>query len=317
MSDGEFDRIARLSARFRGPAAPAIGIGDDAAVLPVVEGPLVVTVDASVEDVHFRRAWAPLDRLAERAVHAALSDLAAMGADPSLRGGGVLFALELPSHLSAAAFDSVIEGLARGAEANSAPVLGGNLTKSANDTLSITTTAMGVAPRPLLRSGARAGDIVYVTGAVGASRVGLEALLRGREREALFAPFVERWIAARAHIAQGLAIAPFATAAIDLSDGLAQDAAHLARASRVALLLRADAIDPANSQRDAALALGEDPLALTLSSGEDYVLLFTAPPSITPPVGEAIGVVREGDGVMVERNGVERPARGGWDHFGD
>jgi thiamine-monophosphate kinase len=316
MSDGEFDRIARLSARFRGPAAPAIGIGDDAAVLPVVEGPLVVTVDASVEDVHFRRAWAPLDRLAERAVHAALSDLAAMGADPALRGGGVLFALELPSQLSAAEFDALIEGLAQGAEASGAAVLGGNLTKSAKDTLSITTTAMGVAPRPLLRSGARVGDIVYVTGPVGAARVGLEALLRGRAREPLFAPFVERWIAPKAHIAQGVAIAPFATAAIDLSDGLAQDAAHLARASRVSLLLRADAIDVADSQREAVLALGEDPLAMALSSGEDYVLLFTAPASVTPPVGEAIGVVREGVGVMVERNGVERPARGGWDHFG-
>jgi thiamine-monophosphate kinase len=314
MSDHEFDRIRRLATRFRGPPAPAVGIGDDATVIPRVDGPLVITVDANVEHVHFRRAWASIDRLATRAVHAAASDLAAMGADPSRPGGGLLFALELPSTLEPSQFDSLIDGLARGAESLSAPVLGGNLTRSGSSALSITTTAMGVADTPLLRMGARVGDNVFVFGCVGAARVGVEALLAGRDREPLLAPFVERWLAPRAQITEGLSIARYATACIDLSDGLAQDAAHIAERSAVGIELDASAIPLANLQEEASRALGFDPIELALRGGEDYLLLFTAPRDRVEGATR-IGRVVDGRGVFVVRDGVRSPAPGGWDHF--
>lgn len=314
MSDHEFDRIRRLATRFRGPLPPALGIGDDAAVLPHVDGSLVVTVDASVEHVHFRRAWATIDRLAMRAVHAAASDLAAMGADPSRTGGGLLFALELPSTLDASDFDALIDGLARGAESLAAPVLGGNLTRSGTSTLSITTTAMGVAEAPMRRCGARVGDNVFVFGCVGAARIGLEALLAGREREPLLAPFVEHWLTPRAQIAEGRAIAAFATACIDLSDGLAQDAAHIAEQSNVAIELDARSIPLVNLQDEASRSLGFDPIELALRGGEDYLLLFTAPRERVEGATR-IGRVIDGRGVFVVRDGVRSPAPGGWDHF--
>lgn len=314
MSDGEFDRIHRLSARFRGPAAPAVGIGDDAAVLPVIDGPLVITTDASVEDVHFRRGWAALDRIAFRAAQAAMSDLAAMCADPSMRGGGVLYSLELP-RLDAPSFDALIDGLARAAESHRAPVLGGNLARSSRETLSITTTALGVARRSALRSGARPGDALYLSGPVGGASLGLRALLTGRSEPAL-QPWIERWLAPRAHILEGLAIASIASSAIDVSDGLTQDAAHVADASRVAVLIDVDALPVSEAQRECARQLGLDPIECALGGGEDYVLLFTAPAHATAPsFATRIGVVLDGAGVHVLRDGSQRRVERGWDHF--
>lgn len=314
MSDREFDRIRRLSTRFRGPPPPALGIGDDAAIHPHVDGPLVVTVDASVEGVHFRREWAPLDRLASRAVHAAASDLGAMGADPSRSGGGVLFALELPNDLDAAAFDAIIEGLASAAESLRAPVLGGNLTRSASSSLSITTTAMGVAPRPMLRKGARVGDNVFVFGAIGAARVGVEALLAGRAQEPSLAPFVEQWLCPRAQIAEGLSIAAIATACIDVSDGLAQDAAHIADDSSVSIEFDAALLPLTASQRAASQRLGFDAIELAVRGGEDYVLLFTAREDSVDGATK-IGRVVDGRGVFIVREGERERAPSGWDHF--
>jgi thiamine-monophosphate kinase len=307
MSDGEFDRISRLARRFAGPAPPALGIGDDAALLPIIDGPLAITTDASVEGVHFRRAWAPLDRIAKRAVEAAVSDLAAMGADPSLRGGGLLFGLELPGEFSAHEFDALIEGLARGAESHRAPVLGGNLARSTAG-LSITTTALGVARRPLRR--------VFVTGAVGAARLGVEALLAERSTEPLLAPFCERWLSVRAQVAEGLALASLASAAIDLSDGLAADAAHLCARSSVSIVLDAEALPFAPRHHEACAALSLDWLDVALRGGEEYALLFTMPIDQQCPIDATrVGVVRDGAGVFVRVRGVERPLRGGWDHF--
>jgi thiamine-monophosphate kinase len=316
MSDGEFDRVERLRARFRGPVAPSVGIGDDAALL-VLDGAttLAVTVDASVEGVHFRRAWAPLDALAARAVNAALSDLAAKSADPSLPGGGVLFALELPAALSEREFDQLIEGLARGAEQHGAPVLGGNLSRASGDALAITTTAIGATRAGALRSGARPGDGLFVSGPLGAARVGVEALLAGRGAEAVFARAVRAWLEPRAHVTEGLALASIARAAIDVSDGLAQDAGHLARASGVRLLIEPERL-PLDSGHDrAARALGLDPIAVALAGGEDYVLLFTAREGEAPAWATRIGTVTEGSGVWAREGSGARPLTGGWDHF--
>jgi thiamine-monophosphate kinase len=313
MSATEFERIARLRARFRGPRPPAVGIGDDAAVLPTIAGTLVVTVDASVEGVHFRRAWAPLDHLAARAVEAALSDLAAMGASPAPAGGGVLFALELPDALDELSFDALIEGLARASERHGAPVLGGNLTRSAGPALSITTTALGVCPAPpLRRGGARPGDGVFVTGPVGAARIGLEALLRERGDETSLAPFVARWLGPVAAIEAGLRVGSSATAAIDLSDGLAQDAAHVATDSGVAIVLDPAQLPLVPGHAEAARALGIDPLDAAMAGGEDYVLLFCG----TDAHGfKQIGEVRAGEGVWARAGGSIRRVLGGWDHF--
>jgi thiamine-monophosphate kinase len=309
----EFDRIARLTRRFGRPAPPVIGIGDDCAVIPSGDKPLALSVDAAVEGVHFTRALVSLDCASERAVEAALSDLAAVGANTGDPRAGILCALTLPPSLSERDFDALIEGIARAAERNHATVLGGNLASA--ETLTITTTVIGaVASRAVTRSGARPGDRVYVTGAVGAAALGLRALLAGRGDEAWFGPFVTRWRAPRARLEAGVAIAPFASAAVDISDGLAQDAGHIARASGCRIVIDSSAIPMLEGQIEAARALGCNAVELALTGGEDYELCFTA--SGAREGWFAIGEVVEGSGVAVRDGASVRDAvMAGWDHF--
>ncbi|MDP3278141.1 MAG: thiamine-phosphate kinase [Deltaproteobacteria bacterium] len=311
----EFARIARLQRRFRQPHPDVVAIGDDAAVLPPSSEALVLTVDASVEGVHFRREWLSWREVAMRAVHAAASDVAAMGGDFASHSAGLLFALELPTEgFSEGDFDELIEGLALAAESLNAQVLGGNLARAASSHVSITTTALGVVRGPkLLRSGAVPGDSLCVTGPVGAAAVGLRALIAQREAEPAFARFVQAWRHPRAHLEAGSELTRIATACIDVSDGLLQDASHLALASHVGLEITSSRIPMLEGQRSAALALAGDALALALTGGEDYVLLFT---SKNPENYCTIGRVTAGTGVRVDgvEIGTAAPSLG-WDHF--
>ena len=257
MGEGaEFDAIRRLLATW---GAQAAGIGDDAAVLDIpADERLVVSTDASVENVHFRRAWMTAEEIGSRATGAALSDLAAMGATPR----GLLLALGIPE-----AWRSELEQLARGVGAVAAvagcPIVGGNV--SAAGELSLTFTVLGSAARPLTRSGAREGDIIFVTGRLGGPGAALKALLEGRKPSAADrARFVAP--APRLREAQWLAERG-AHAAIDISDGLIADGSHLARASGVSLALDDRAIPCV------AGVSAED----AITSGEEYELLVAAP----------------------------------------
>lgn len=319
---GEFERIARLARRFGLPPAPAVGIGHDCALVPPIDAWTAWSVDASVEGVHFTRAMLSLDLAAERAVEAALSDLAAAGATPAWngRGGcGVLSALTLPRDLDEADFDALVEGIARATERAGAVVLGGNL--AAAPVLSLTTTVVGrIEGRRILRDGARPGDRVFVTGIVGAAALGVQALKSSRI-DPRFDPFVMRWRAPRARLAEGVFIAAHASAAIDISDGLAQDLGHVCTASGCGAVIDVARLPMLASQRDAATALGLDAIELALTGGEDYELCFTAP-SMPPATGSLtpwtdIGEIVAGTGVYVRDGSGTRPvAHHGWDHFG-
>ena len=289
----EFSRVAALAARV-GAAKDArvlLGIGDDAAVLAPLSGGVVLTVDTAIEGVHFRRAWAPLRTLARRAVMAALSDLAAMGAIPR----AILVALALPANIDDAEFLAIVDGMADGARDGHAPLVGGNLSSSSE--LSITTTAVGeLETRVLTRTGARAGDSVYVTGVLGAAALGLACLSQGRGDEAAGAPFVERWRVPEARLGQGRALVlAGATACIDVSDGLVQDLGHVCAASGVAAELSVERLPMLPRQREHARAMGLDAEVLALTGGEDYELVFTGPASpALDGIGTKIGAVLSG-----------------------
>ncbi len=264
----EFDAVRALLERW-GPAA--VGIGDDAAVLDVPAGArLVVSTDTTVEDVHFRSGWLTPREIGWRAAMAALSDLAAMGATPL----GALFALTVPTPWRDS-LGELAQGLGDAAAAAGAPIVGGDVT--GGDRLALAITVLGHAKHPLRRSGARAGDTLYVTGRLGGPGAALAAWELGR------APLPadrERFAHPAARIAAGEWLAAHGVhAAIDLSDGLAGDLAHMAAASGVRCVLEIDTI-PTHGSASAMDAL---------VSGEEYELLVAASAVSTEYFAQATG----------------------------
>jgi thiamine-monophosphate kinase len=279
----EFDLVRRLLDTW---GARASGIGDDAAVIDVPDGErLVASTDASVENVHFKRGWMTPRELGARAATAALSDLAAMGARPL----GLLLALGLPENWQAAA-EELADGVGATASALACPIVGGNVTRSSE--LTLTVTVLGSAARPLSRSGASPGDIMFVTGRLGGPGAALAALLADRDPEPTARA---RFIAPMARIAEGRWLAAHgATALIDISDGLLADAGHLANASGVSLSLDEDAV-PCLADCDTRTAL---------LSGEEYELLVSVPSGValaTKAFERTFAIPLTRIGVVIER----------------
>jgi thiamine-monophosphate kinase len=288
-----------------------LGIGDDAALLAPSAYPMALSVDASIEGVHFERSFAPLERLAARAFAAALSDLAAMGATPR----AALVSLVLPEG-DLAEVRAIAAGLADAARRHACPVVGGNLARGA--ALQLHTTVVGAQlDPPLTRSGARAGDDLWISGTVGGAHVGLTALLSGRDDAAL-APFIERWRDPPARLDLRHVLRERASAAMDLSDGLLADAPRLAASSGVRLVLDVDRLPRRAGLDEAARLLDLDALECAVTGGEDYELFFAAPRThraALEGVATRVGEVVSGRGVGLHRDGVDLGARPGFDHF--
>ena len=313
--NGEGALVEMLARVFRTESdAVELGIGDDCAVLAPSSGRLVWTVDAQVDEVHFRRDWMTYGDVGFRSFAAAASDVVAMGAVPF----GALSALTLDRLVG----DSDVEALAVGqreasAEA-SAPILGGNLSRGA--TFSITTTVLGrvVGPRAVSRSGARPGDRLLVSGPLGQAHLGLLAFQKGVADDALLQTFVRAFRRPRVRYDVASVVAR-SHAAIDVSDGLALDVSRLAEASGVcAVLSEAQILQSAGEGlRHGAARLEKDPLEAVLFGGEDYVVVFAVPADDSIPEGYwEIGGVEEGRGVLLDDGRGRRPlAARGHDHF--
>lgn len=285
----ELEKIALLSARFGKPAA-GVGIGDDAAVL---EGGLVWTIDAQVEGTHFRLDWLSWQDVGWRSFMAAASDLGAMGA----MAMSALSALVLGPGITDEDLGLLADGQAAAAKALGITIVGGNLARGTET--SVTTTLLGRVVKPVLRSGARVGEGVWLAGPVGFAATGMATLAKG-VKDPTFAKCVEAWRHPRARL--GL---PVGTAGIDISDGLARDAGHLANASQVTVAIDSSALRlPPRFDRD--------PLEYALHGGEDYALLMT---STTPLEGFVrIGSVQPPGPAAVTVDGRPVDLRG-FDHF--
>jgi thiamine-monophosphate kinase len=286
----EFTRIRGLSKLFATDSeAVQLGIGDDAAILRPQSQPTVLSVDVAVEGVHFDPAYLSWTQVGARALTAAISDLAAMGARPL----AALCSLVVRP-MAASNFDELHAGIAQAAAQYGCPVIGGNL--ASGKELSLSTTVIGTLPGPgLYRSGAKAGDGIYVTGPVGSGALGLKLLQLGAAARG--AAFVEAWRAPRARIPQGLALSGVASAAIDISDGLLADLGHICESSQLGALLEAESIPLAAQMREVAGGIGEDPLQLALTGGEDYELIYTLPPLAADPCqGFRIGTMLDAPG---------------------
>jgi thiamine-monophosphate kinase len=314
MASREERRVARLQEILhRDRDDVTLGIGDDAAILAPSSLSQVLSVDVQVEDVHFRRSWLSMAELGHRAYHAAASDLAAMGAAPR----AALCSFVLTEDVSDDDLDELARGVAAAADDVGAPVIGGNLARGSE--ISVTTTVIGqVGDARLERAGARPGEGIYVTGTIGGAGLGVLALLEGRGDEAHFRPFVEAYRRPLAQIVPGQRLLGHATAAADVSDGLVTDLSHICTASGVGGRLRVDLVPTLLGFEDAARALGRDPARIALSGGEDFQLVFTAPVSgTTDELATLVGEVTAEAGVVcVGEDGV--PLDGdfaGFDHF--
>ncbi len=294
---GEFDLLEKIRERLP-PAGPRVvlGSGDDAAVT-VPAGAAATSVDAVVDGVHFRRDSAAPAQIGAKALAAALSDLAAMGAAP----GEAYIVLCLPPEVGEDECLELLDGIAAVAAETGTALAGGDLTRSPVLTISVTVVGYAEGPELLVaRGGGRPGDELVVTGELGGAAAGLLLLQRDRdgspppaanpvgddERAAL----VRRQLEPRPRLAAGAALARCgATAMIDISDGLGGDATRLAEACGTGVSIEAAAVPLAAGVEEVARGDGRDPLELAVGGGEDYELLAALPPRRLEEAMAAVG----------------------------
>jgi thiamine-monophosphate kinase len=314
---GEFELLARVRERLPEPGAQVwLGSGDDAAVT-APEGATATSVDALVEGVHFRRDRATLAQIGHKALAAALSDLAAMGAE----AGEAYVVLGVPPDLDEDGCIELLEGMGSLAAATGTTLAGGDVTRSAE--LMLAVTVVGHSPIPesfITRGGAEPGDALVVTGELGGAAAGQLLLerpdLADGLPEAVAGALRRRQLTPHPRLQAGRALAATGAAAmIDLSDGLGGDARHLAERSSVGLRIDATALPLADGVRATAELAGCNALALAVSGGEDYELLAAMSPA---RVDRATQAVRDADGTrltaigeVVAGSGVEIRLPGG------
>ena len=310
----EFDLI-RAIARALGSAAGSLD--DDCALVPDGATTLAFSTDISVENVHFRRDWLAPAEIGWRAAAGSLSDLAAEGAEAI----GVLAAVTGPRSLAERDLVELMRGVGEAAASAGGRVLGGDL--SAAPYWSVAVTVVGRAARPVTRAGARPGEGLWVTGELGGARAALEAWLRGDQpapaARAAFAHPVPRLAAGAWLAAHG------ATAMLDVSDGLAGDARHLAAASGVRLTIELERLPVAPAAVAEAERLKVAGPVFAGQGGEDYELLVALPAGFGADQAQVfrkatgvaltrIGAVESGSGVRLLLGGDE-VSLAGYDHF--
>ncbi|MBQ7268744.1 MAG: thiamine-phosphate kinase [Bacteroidales bacterium] len=298
MRDSEFGFIAKLAAMFPAPEGVR-GIGDDCAVIPRGDGrDTLVSTDLLTEGVHFLRNRIPPRELGWKTAAVNLSDIAAMGGTPT----ATFLSLAIPKDCDDGFLSEIMAGYADASRAYAAPLLGGD-TCASSGALTLNVTVLGECPHghALLRSGARPGDTIYVTGTLGESAAGWKAVQSTLPETDLTRALIHRHYHPVPRIAEGREIAACegAGAAMDLSDGLASDLRHILKASGCGAGIDVNALPLSAQLRQFCKEYGTDPLELALCGGEDYELLFTLRPGTTPPVPcTAIGTIHAGSGLV-------------------
>jgi thiamine-monophosphate kinase len=304
---GEFGLIAQLEGIFAQGEHVLVGPGDDAAVLRVRTGHVVVSTDLMVEGRHFRREWASAEDVGHRACAQNLSDVNAMGG----RAHSLTVGMAMPPDLPVQWALDFARGFAAEAALVGASVVGGDVTRA--DEVVIAVTVIGACTQaPVLRSGAAPGDVLALHGRQGWAAGGLAVLGRGFRSPRVL---VEAYRRPEPPYDAGQAAAEAgATSMIDVSDGLLAEAGHLSRESGVAVDVRSDAFEIPEPLTAVGAALGADPLGFILGGGDDHALLATFPDrGSVPEDWQVVGAVTEGDGVTVDGAAYDGPT--GWTHF--
>jgi thiamine-monophosphate kinase len=323
--------IAALPSEKRVPSPFArrkglrLGVGDDAAVLHGSgHADLVFSCDAFIEGVHFLPGKTPADSAGYKSLARATSDLAAMGAVPTF----FFLTLALPASRTGAWLDKFLQGMAKAARQLGIRLAGGDTTKFPKVMLSVTVVGEVQPGHAITRAGARPGDLIYVSGALGGAQLGLEVLQRGFGAKPQYRRSLQPHLYPQIRLELGawLARHRLASAMMDLSDGLSTDLSRLCAASKVGARLmeaRIPCVQVPNAL--AASRLNLNPFELALHGGEDYELLFTVPREKRPQLSKApgfkhlseIGEITPGKRVVLaDSAGRSRPLTpAGWDPF--
>jgi thiamine-monophosphate kinase len=316
---GEFGFIERV-AQMASCAAPELelGVGDDCAIVRAGDQRLAVTTDAMLEGRHFRRDWLSPEEIGARAMTAGLSDIAAMGARPAL----AFTSVAIPPAWTVEQATDLARGLVEQAARYGACLAGGD-TIAAHEEAFVDVMVLGWCGAHIWRrDAAEVGDSVCVTGRLGGSAAAMAGKLAGLER----IPCWEAYARPQPRVAEAQALAPLGLihAAMDISDGLVQDAGHLCERSGVGIVIRAAEVPVNAGAAQVAAELGEEALPYALSGGEDFELLFTcraeAVPALQAAVATPITVVGEvvagAQVVVLDAKGEEMVLeRKGWDQF--
>ena len=307
---GENEALKRTVSRLKKSENTIVGSGDDAAVVKTSNNQFVVTTDTMIEGHDFKTEWSSAFDLGWKAVVTNISDVAAMGAKPT----ALVVALAVPKETEINWLEQFADGLQAALDrfAPTAEIVGGDLAAAEQIVIAVTAHGDLEGREPILRSGAKPGDIIAVGGTLGQAAAGL-SLLQSGNHDAISA--YDNWVDVQKRpnppIQLGI-LATEATSMLDISDGLAKDAHRIARASGVKLTINKKALDGYSAVLDdVAGRLELNSLDWILFGGEDHSLLATFPAGVTPPRGfKPIGVVSEGEGVYLD----ERPLpERGWD----
>jgi len=324
---GEFGLIQRIR-EWMTPVDPSLvqGIGDDVAVIRTGNRILLATTDILIEGVHFDRSWIDPYHLGNKALMVNLSDIAAMGGVPTY----FLISLGLPRNLSLDFVSRFYRGMKDGAKRYSVALVGGDTSLSPKIVVNICLLGEGQAQRLLFRKGAKVGDDLWVSGTLGDAALGLR-ILKNQGAKGKAKALIKRHLSPspRLPLGQALARHGWATAAIDVSDGLLIDVSHLLEESKVGALIWEDRIPLSRSYRRWVRLYSKDPYRFALSGGEDYELLFAAPAEIrrrllSLSISSKVELTRIGT-ILPPQKGLRvvnkegktySPSRFGFDHFG-
>ncbi len=326
---GEFGLIGRIAkGGIIRPEEGLVGIGDDCAVIPLRgTHDLLLTTDLLVEDIHFLRAETSLRELGRKSIAVNVSDIAACGGTPR----EAIVSVALPPGIDVAYCDELFGGMKEQAHRWRVNIIGGDTTRSKRALMiSVAVTGFVAAGRAVLRSGAKAGDVVCVTGNLGDAAAGLDLLLHHPELKEEYAALLRALHDPTPHVLEGAVLGETdgVTAMIDVSDGLAADLEHIGAASGLGARVDADKLPKSSELRDYAATVQADVQNLAAAGGDDYILLFTCSPerygSLANSLAEQCRRPVHRIGEMTSESGIEfvlpdgsrsELTRAGWDHF--
>lgn len=287
-----------------------VGIGDDCAVVPIGKRLCLLTVDALIDGIHFSQRWSSPEEIGRKAIEVNVSDIVAKGGYPVY----ALVSLIIPPTFPLKKFQGIYRGIISAAAAHDVEIVGGNLSRGRQLIIDISLVGFVGRKNVRLRSDAKPGDLIMVTGNLGDAAAGLELL---RKNTPGFAPLKSKYLKPTSSGGKVKGFIRYIHAMEDISDGLAAEAMHICEQSKVGAVLYPKKVPLSPGLRKASRLLRKDPLSFALFGGDDYELVFTIPSSALPRVkGFVVGQITRKPGIFLSGGNISRPLRKhGFEHF--